>query len=225
MAGEILYRKHCRLYLLCLLIFLSSQFPMLVYFKALSQIVPSWALVQLLQYSVELLLIPYPNKNLACALSGCNVAISLKEIVRFFGWSLCITQNTIRCGGIGVNTLAWPINTSLLLVHAEAARQNTNVTRKPKIYIYIYNQHLHDDGFLGHFSLLFSDYKENSMNSMGLKRGKSWNDEINFAQLIKIDWSKIKEPVPSHPCFLWLFPASPLVIMTKNENSSVLWTK
>lgn len=35
------------------------------------------------------------------------------------------------------------------------------------------NQHLHDDGFLGHFSLLFSDYKENSMNSMGLKRGKS----------------------------------------------------
>lgn len=72
-----------------------------------------------------------------------------------------------------MNTLAWPINTSLLLVHAEAARQNTNVTRKPKIYIYIYNQHLHDDGFLGHFSLLFSDYKENSMNSMGLKRGKS----------------------------------------------------
>lgn len=38
------------------------------------------------------------------------------------------------------------------------------------------NQHLHDDGFLGHFSLLFSDYKENSMNSMGLKKGKSWND-------------------------------------------------
>lgn len=35
------------------------------------------------------------------------------------------------------------------------------------------NQHLHDDGFLGHFSLLFSDYKENSMNSMGLKKGKS----------------------------------------------------
>lgn len=38
------------------------------------------------------------------------------------------------------------------------------------------SQHLHDDGFLGHFSLLFSDYKENSMNSMGLKKGKSWND-------------------------------------------------
>jgi len=35
------------------------------------------------------------------------------------------------------------------------------------------NQHLHDDGFLGHFSLLFSDYKENSMNSMVLKKGKS----------------------------------------------------
>lgn len=35
------------------------------------------------------------------------------------------------------------------------------------------SQHLHDDGFLGHFSLLFSDYKENSMNSMGLKKGKS----------------------------------------------------
>lgn len=44
--------------------------------------------------------------------------------------------------------------------------QNKNKIKKK-------NQHLHDDGFLGHFSLLFSDYKENSMNSMGLKRGKS----------------------------------------------------
>lgn len=184
MANELLQRKHCRLYLLRLLVFLRN-----VGFKALSQIVPSWALVQLLQYSVELLLILYPNRNLACALPSCNVAISLKGTVRFFRWSLCITQNTIRSGGIGANTLAWPINTSLLLDHAEAARQNTNVTRKTTKN----NQHLHDDGFLGHFSLLFSDYKENSMNSMGLKRGKSWNDEINFAQLIKIDWSKKKK--------------------------------
>lgn len=69
-----------------------------------------------------------------------------------------------------MNTLAWPMNTSLLLDHAEAARQKTtNVTQKKKKK----NQHLHDDGFLGHFSLLFSDYKENSMNSMGLKKGKS----------------------------------------------------
>lgn len=60
---------------------------------------------------------------------------------------------------------------------------------------------------------------------MGLKRGKSWNDEINFAQLIKIDWNekKTKTPVPSHPCFLWLFPASRLVIATKNEDSNALW--
>lgn len=48
------------------------------------------------------------------------------------------------------------------------AKKPTNVTKKKKK-----NQHLHDDGFLGHFSLLFSDYKENSMNSMGLKKGKS----------------------------------------------------
>lgn len=60
-------------------------------------------------------------------------------------------------------TLAWPINTGLLLGHAEAAHHNTNVKKY---------QHLHDDGFLGYFSLLLSDYKENSMNSMGLKKGK-----------------------------------------------------
>lgn len=68
-----------------------------------------------------------------------------------------------------MNTLAWPMNTSLLLDHAEAARQkNSQMLKKKKK-----NQHLHDDGFLGHFSLLFSDYKENSMNSMGLKKAKA----------------------------------------------------
>lgn len=46
------------------------------------------------------------------------------------------------------------------------AKKLTNVKKKK-------NQHLHDDGFLGHFSLLFSDYKENSMNSMGLKKAKA----------------------------------------------------
>lgn len=29
--------------------------------------------------------------------------------------------------------------------------------------------HLHDDGFLGDFSLLLSDYKENSRNSEGYR--------------------------------------------------------
>lgn len=29
--------------------------------------------------------------------------------------------------------------------------------------------HLHDDGFLGDFSLLLSDYKENSRNSQGYR--------------------------------------------------------
>lgn len=138
MADELRQRKHHRLYLLCLLVFLSTQFLTLVYFKALIQIVPSWALVQLRQYSVELLLMLYPNKNLACALPSCNVAISLKWTVRLFRWSLCTTQNTIRSGGRGANTLAWPINTSLLLDHAEAARQNTNVTRKQQKIISTY---------------------------------------------------------------------------------------
>lgn len=74
---------------------------------------------------------------------------------------------------MGGNTLAWPINTGLLLGHAEAAHHNMNVKKY---------QHLHDDGFLGHFSLLFSDYKENSMNSMGLKNGKAPTITINFVK-------------------------------------------
>lgn len=34
--------------------------------------------------------------------------------------------------------------------------------------------HLHDDGFLGDFSLLLSDYKENSRNSEGYRSASAW---------------------------------------------------
>lgn len=34
--------------------------------------------------------------------------------------------------------------------------------------------HLHDDGFLGDFSLLLSDYKENSRNSEGYRSAGVW---------------------------------------------------
>lgn len=34
--------------------------------------------------------------------------------------------------------------------------------------------HLHDDGFLGDFSRLLSDYKENSQNSKGYREASAW---------------------------------------------------
>lgn len=34
--------------------------------------------------------------------------------------------------------------------------------------------HLHDDGFLGDFSLLLSDYKENSWNSESYRSASAW---------------------------------------------------
>lgn len=44
-----------------------------------------------------------------------------------------MAQSSMGSGGLGMNTLAWPMNTSLLLDHAEAAKQKTtNVTQKKK---------------------------------------------------------------------------------------------
>lgn len=90
-------------------------------------------------------------------------------------------KNATRSDGMGRKHTCMTNKRRLII---ETCRGSGIRTRMLKQYIYIY-QHLHDDGFLGHFSLLLSDYKENSRNSMGLKNSKSWNNHINFVKRIE----------------------------------------